>query len=381
MIKLLEYMPILACEECKQLIINGTEKSFFINNLDIHLCENCYDNYFYCESCENIHNNDDAIHINDSYYCESCARQNFTRCNDCNSWLDNDDSYYSESQDSYYCESCYYDNHSNDDDDKEFPNKRVNFDNNTYDKIKYNRCYGIELEISYDDIDYYEIQNNTCFGSKNDCSINAGSEIYSPILQGDIGYNEIKKLCNITENYDNDNSAGMHLHIDARDIKDNFISLKKLWYMYNRIECMIYKIIESHRESNTYCKKSKIESDKIYNLDSINELWNLHNSNEGNDGSRYFGCNIEALQSHSTIELRYMHGISNFKNIINWIKLHLYIFRYCLNNDIDKIKRITTNINGIDRYITFIGIISKGDYDLINFWIGEYNKYNKKVYA
>lgn len=367
----------ILCEECNEPLQKDNDDCYYNEN-ENRICENCAEDYICCEDCNDTFHIDNSQNYNGSYFCEDCFNEKYMTCEDCNEIVDREYIYHCEHDDCYYCENCIG---SHDREDiNEFPTKTIdNEKDNTFNEVKYNRAFGLELEISNNDIDYCEIENETCFGCKEDSSLDYGAEFYSPILKGDKGIQEVKKLCDIVENYENDDTAGLHLHIDMRDFHENFFTVKKLYFMYNRIENIIYKVIAPCRSEAHYAMKSKIDFETIYNLKDFEDLNKLYNSAENQHGSRYFGFNLNALRSHKTIELRYREGITKFEDIKNWIKLNLYIFRYAINNDIDKIKRITSNINCLDRFIAFLGIVSDNDYKLINFWIAQYNKYNSKI--
>jgi len=356
------------CKNCNDVI--PQDESYYHDN-SIY-CQDCYDdNFCNCASCDNVIKINDSENVDSEYYCQDCYNENFITCYNCSDVIPIDNSYYSERNEEYYCQDCY---NQCDDEISCFDSTRINLENNTFKDITSQLKFGIELEIAYDEIDYNEIENNTCFGSVEDGSINRGSEIVSPILQGDKGYNEIKKLCAIIENYDTDSSTGFHMHIDSSTFKDNFSKMQKVWYMYNRIDSILYKLIHPNRKLNTYCEPSKNLNNAIYNLNTLDELHELRRD-EYNE--RYVGFNLCALSKHGTIELRYKEGTTKFKDIINWIQLNLAIFDYALSHDIDTIKKFTTNINQLDRLITLLGIVTKKDYTIINYFVSMYNKYNK----
>ena len=91
------------CENCSE----SMPEDDMICVDDITLCRDCYDNdYFYCESCSNSHNNDDSVLINgDIYVCQHCAYTFYSQCVDCEEYFTNDE-VYSTSYDDIVCESC-----------------------------------------------------------------------------------------------------------------------------------------------------------------------------------------------------------------------------------------------------------------------------------
>ena len=393
----LELNDLRKCTNCNN--------NFDLEDLKKHdgdyYCEDCFnENFSYCDNCGNYEDSNNSTWFNDYCYCEACADsllktcddcgevilkensyetcngnlicddcygENYFPCYDCGEVIHVDDGIYNEREGAYFCENCYPENSI-----QEFSCQEMNFNNNTFDVIKSKRCFGIELELSDDDIDYNSIENETIFGSKEDCSLNTGSEFYSPILQGDSGINEVEKFYKIIENNSNDSSAGLHMHIDMREDLDNFHFIKKLLFMYNRIEKIIYSLIGFNRLHNRYCKPLNVNENKILDMQNFEDLRLFRSNDLRHD--RYFGFNLEALSSHRTIELRYREGITKFSELKNWIKLNLYIFDYCKDNSLQKIIKITSNLNSLDIFITFLGIISRKDYNLIGYFISVYNK-------
>lgn len=74
-----------------------------------YVCEDCLDNYMYCERCGEYHPNEDIVRIEDidEYWCDNCAERYATRCSDCGDWVKND---YSTTYDGrYICRNCLED--------------------------------------------------------------------------------------------------------------------------------------------------------------------------------------------------------------------------------------------------------------------------------
>ncbi|RLC79895.1 MAG: hypothetical protein DRI61_06955 [Chloroflexi bacterium] len=336
---------------------------------DKNYCQTCFnDNFIICESCEDTIHVDNSRHGDGSYYCEDCFFEVYTYCESCGDVVHSDCVCYNNNDESF-CEDCYCDRNFD-----EFSTKNFDFENNTFDIVKSSRCFGIELELSNQNIDYEGIESSSIFGCKNDCSLNYGAEFYSPILQGDKGLQEVKKFYSCIENDDNDESAGLHMHVDMREDIQNISFIKTLMFFYNRVEKIIYKLIDDERQYNTYCKPLRQNDNDIQNINSVEDLRNFHC--EKLNRSRYFGFNIDALYVHKTIELRYREGITRFVDVKNWIKLNLYIFDYCQKNSFERIKTITSGLNTLDKFITFLGVVSNRDYELIGYWISVYNKNN-----
>lgn len=67
------------CSDCGNLF----PENELIRAGDNSVCEDCLDNYSYCEDCEEYHYYDDMIEINpDQFVCQSCA-QDYAKCEHC----------------------------------------------------------------------------------------------------------------------------------------------------------------------------------------------------------------------------------------------------------------------------------------------------------
>jgi hypothetical protein len=301
-----------------------------------------------CNGCGGVaHNTYRGLH--NDYYCRDCFYEHYRYCDECGEVIYLDDSYYHENSGNTYCSYCWEENGLDNEGSSrrnciEFPPKSFNLSNVKFKHLRYRRCFGIELEINDDNLPYIEIEGQTVFGSKYDGSLDCGSEMYSPILQGDKGYNEIKKLCNIVENCHVGTCAGYHLHIDARNL--TWRSIKKIWMVYNIFEGVLYSILPKSRRNNRYCRKSEISLDKIEAINSRGSLVDTWYS-QGNDDinnhyndTRYFGLNLHAYFFQSTIEIRYHSSTTNFDKVINWIKINQAIFEYALTHTIEDIIKL-----------------------------------------
>lgn len=218
------------CEDCNSYFHKDDNEPYEYE--DCTYCEDCYhEKYGMCEECEETIEFNDCQYEDGKYMCNDCHNQNYDECYECEGTYNREELYYNESNGNNYCENCYCE-HSG----EEFESSRMSNEGNTFLEIPQKREYGLELEISDNNIDYYEIQETTHFGSQEDCSISEGSEIVSPIMQGDIGYREIKKVCDIVKDCDTDGTTGYHLHIDYRDKCEDYKSIQKTWLLYNRVE-------------------------------------------------------------------------------------------------------------------------------------------------
>ena len=356
------------CLECEESILND----YIIDSEGNFICENCEDDYFLCCECDKNYHTDNENIFDNQLYCDDCFNEKTCVCESCDNRIDIDSGYYSDRDNCTYCESCW----PGECGENEFESKKINLKENTFNLLKYKYNFGIELEIDNEDLPYYDIENNTCFGSKEDGSLNCGMEFYSPILQGDKGYNEIKKFCNNVNGYSVSTKAGYHLHIGAENF--NYNDLKKIWLLYRIIEKYIYSILPASRQDNKYCIQSIIDIQHILNITSMDGFKILWNSHDNNNGTRYHGLNLTALESHNTIELRYHSGTINFDKIINWIKLNFELITFAKESSIEKILSLNKIVLPKDNLKNFEKLLNVlVDYnDVKEFYIERFKKLN-----
>lgn len=150
----------------------------------------------------------------------------------------------------------------------------------------------------------------------SDSSINGdnGFEIVSPILEGEAGLEELKKVCEaLTEVRAKINkSCGMHVHFDASGM--GIGEVKNLMLNYAAYENHIDSILPNSRRgnTNTYCQSLKNDKAKIEAATGIRELANAI-------GTRYRKINLQSFVRHGSIEFRQHSGTVEFEKIKNWV--------------------------------------------------------------
>lgn len=235
--------------------------------------------------------------------------------------------------------------------------------------IKSARKFGVEFEIvpNYSDVynsDDVELLHNETegiipdyWGNTHDGSItDGGVEVQTPPMMMKRGEDEIEKFCSdITDlGWITDKSCGIHVHLDAADIKDAPTLLRRLFLLYFVLDYSILAMVPKPRRSNVYCapldntKASKLKRypnrtyDKGFDIDKIvstrptkkdflemfykkkyedipDEIRNHYNE------ARYHGINFHSLGQHGTVEIRYLEGTLDAHTINNWIALHQHI--------------------------------------------------------
>jgi len=140
-------------------------------------------------------------------------------------------------------------------------------------------------------------------------------EIVSPILVGQAGLDELKKVCTVLQMSAarvND-TTGLHVHFDASSM--SFIQIKNLLINYMNFEGEIDSFLsESRRDGrNNFTKSLRTLRTRIEASRTIAEMKNAY------DNSRYFNINLKSLDVYKTIEFRQHSGTVEYEKISNWI--------------------------------------------------------------
>lgn len=151
-----------------------------------------------------------------------------------------------------------------------------------------------------------------------DSSINGhqGFELVSPILQGQNGIDQLKKVCRALNKAKAkvNKSCGLHVHIGANDYTlDHF---KNLVVNYINLEKQFDKMMPNSRRknNNTYCKSiTGYSKRQVKSKTSISGLLDMLTS------SRYRKLNLKSFRTYGTAEFRHHSGTTSFGKIKNWI--------------------------------------------------------------
>lgn len=305
------------------------------------LCSDCfYDSYILCEGCGcEMLAEDGVYHTNadGDHYCSSCwedERRN-NCCHSCESQLDR----YASMRDpdgERVCRRCF---------DRYFQGcagrnctrvvrqdgsnfcrecrRRGEWDDHgfyvetpTFDDIRSERKFGVEIETSACP-EHVEIQSDTVFGCKPDGSVD-GMEFVSPVLYGDQGLEEVRKICGHARrlNWAIDSACGLHLHLDlSSEPQENCY---KLAYAYMYTYDFWTTFVSNARKRNYYCAKHTYTAADITRCpDNFYEWCHLVSG-----GDRYNWVNWYAYTRHKTVEIRHHSATLNPTKLTNWIKAH-----------------------------------------------------------
>lgn len=167
------------------------------------------------------------------------------------------------------------------------------------------------------------------------------------------------------------NSCGLHVHVDARDLNDD--DLDKVLLLWSKIESSMFSLVSPSRQNTNWCRPWGFSSNltEIYNrvgqgrqrrcgacsnCRAYYEDYRDHGpcaryvNTKGKilksikDGSvypeRYSALNLLALHDHGTLENRMHHGTTNINNIIPWAMLNASIIDYAKNSSLTHIEEL-----------------------------------------
>lgn len=142
-------------------------------------------------------------------------------------------------------------------------------------------------------------------------------ELVSPILEGEAGLAEIRKVCAVLNELGAkvNKKCGLHVHVDARDAtQTNLANLLKQWAKF---EGNFMELLPESRRNNNFCAKMFYNLDRDFQqIDAAlrrDELRHMH--------GRYVTLNMQAFARHGTVEYRCHDGTVNGDKICAWVKL------------------------------------------------------------
>lgn len=171
------------------------------------------------------------------------------------------------------------------------------------------------VACDYVDSDIHETHDS--WKSVHDGSLNNGAEVVSPILRPS-RLNEAHKVAKILKDAGarTSTTAGFHIHLGARAFDNARESLPLFVLNYYAVHHAFAPLVAPSRTNgNRYCRVlSRDEAEK--------QAQYLRDGNMGAyNGDRYCSLNLDALERHSTIEVRLHQSTLNGVKAIAWAKL------------------------------------------------------------
>ena len=152
-----------------------------------------------------------------------------------------------------------------------------------------------------------------------------GLEVVSPILSGEQGLNELKKVCEVLTRVgcEVDKSCGIHVHIGADALGVGRVkSVIKRWLTNEAQNLDSIQPPSRRGTNNPYCQPlaNTMRTHLIDNCFNIEDLANIQST-------RYSKLNLQSYRTHRTIEFRHHAGSTDSTEITNWVK---FLLDFCL---------------------------------------------------
>lgn len=202
-----------------------------------------------------------------------------------------------------------------------------------YSVVNEERTYGVEIEFFGTDVasisnaliekgidvqyEGYTHRTTSHWKIVTDSSVNGlGLELVSPVLKGEEGMRQLKKVCEALEivGAKVDRSCGLHIHLGATDL--TLQHWKNILVFYNNYQRSIDKMLPRSRRRNTYCRPyTEKELRDLFKLKTLSQLEDVCM-----DTDRYKVINICSFLRHGTIEFRQHSGTIEFEKISQWLQ-------------------------------------------------------------
>jgi hypothetical protein len=305
------------------------------------------DNAYKCDDCGDYHDETATVSSDDITVCRNCFNDHYCWCSGCDVIISQDDSYYCEQCEESRCGDCACNHDSAD--YRNWRHEPLVGDKEKAEYIKDDRLVGIEIEAVNGEHGGLGDALDGAIGISDDGSLHGNTvvEIQTPPASSSELERMISNACSSLRKYDWEvnSSCGLHVHIDAQDIRNNEKLLRRLFLTYGAIEDVIYAMLPESRRTNTYCKKL----DSVVDENELSGMINKVNSKEHHmvqkkwyggdydpnyqshdkyDSSRYHGLNVHSLLAQGHVEMRYHHGTISADAIRKWIKFHLEVINW-----------------------------------------------------
>lgn len=143
-------------------------------------------------------------------------------------------------------------------------------------------------------------------------------ELVSPILRGEEGLEELRKVCVVLKrlNVKINKTCGLHIHLSATDLQIE--DWKRLYINYATLENRIDAFMPNSRRAsnNRYCKSIAVTNYRR-KAESATTLEGIEQAITSRD--RYYKLNTQAYWRHRTVEFRQHSGTIEFDKISNWV--------------------------------------------------------------
>ena len=153
-----------------------------------------------------------------------------------------------------------------------------------------------------------------------------GMEIVSPPLQGEEGFEQVRKVCRAltAAGFKVNKSCGLHVHVAARGL--GLPAIKRLTVLYSKSERTIDQLLPlSRRGGDGYFCRSLANVNEATVMGAADVTGIARHVAEVSRASqpRYVKLNLTAFWRHGTVEFRHHSGTVDENKAVNWA-------RFCL---------------------------------------------------
>ena len=311
-----------SCNDCgAELTFNEARQSGGDDCFDY--CECCFnDRRSTCGHCDQlIESGRIRTGPNNHDICQDCSDNHVVSCVDCSrlNYFDG------ERPTTYVCSRC--------EGRTDWENTGFYTDTPTYSEIKSERKFGIEIETSACN-DHPTIRRDTVFGAKTDGSVD-GKEFVSPVLYGDEGLAEVRKLCGHARRlgWQINSACGLHIHLDLSNESQG--NCFKLAWAYHHTYDFWTSFISDSRKRNYYCARHSYGPADLVGYDDHSDFYEWCCNQFG--GERYNWVNFQAFTRFKTVEIRHHAASLNPTKLCNWIKAHTRFIDNIVNMSVGEI--------------------------------------------
>jgi len=154
-----------------------------------------------------------------------------------------------------------------------------------------------------------------------------GVEIVSPVLSGEEGFDQLRKVCQVlmTLRARVSRRCGFHVHVGARNRNVQFF--KHLVKIYAQFEQVIDSVVAPSRRghANSFCAPVRVIESRWNYATTIEDVARSIGQTTRRDTTRYKKLNLNAYWQHGTVEFRQHQGTVEVAKIENWVRFCLQV--------------------------------------------------------
>lgn len=184
-------------------------------------------------------------------------------------------------------------------------------------------------------VEMYNHGRRTHWKVVSDVSVPGGFEIVSPVLRGEDGFSQLRKVCDTLTSLRCrvNRDCGFHVHVGVQDQGIDFF--KNLVKLYTSAEDAIDSFMAPSRRgsNNAYCGplKTRVRTDQLDSATNVAQVATSirqdSTASRARSSGRYCKLNLQSFWQHGTVEFRQHQGTVETIKAENWTRL---VLRMCL---------------------------------------------------